>query len=132
MLKRRVRRLFRICVALVISSSFLGGAAALKATPGSLVRAAWWRGRPSLTQAFGCTNFGYEAEEPWRRCPPALPRFHDGIDLGLRCGEPIVAPTPLTVVSVGGPDQQSFGRYYRGSGSPGATTSCWVTWSERW
>jgi murein DD-endopeptidase MepM/ murein hydrolase activator NlpD len=112
MLKRTARHLFRITVALVISSSFLAGASTLKATPGSLVRSAWWKGRPPLTQTFGCTNYGYEAEEPWRDCPGDLPRFHDGIDLGMRCGAPIVAPTQLTVVSVGGPDAQSFGPYY--------------------
>lgn len=110
-LKRLILLGLRVCTALVVSSAALGGAALVEAS-GSSVSTGWWRGQFPITQSFGCTDFGYEAREPWRRCPPGLPKFHDGIDVGMRCGTALIAPGRLTVVSVGGSEQQSFGPFY--------------------
>ncbi len=62
------------------------------------MRSAWWLGDSPVTQAYGCTGYLAEGPSPFH---PECPAFHDGIDIGLDCGQPVLSAASGVVRQVG-------------------------------
>lgn len=62
------------------------------------MRSGWWSGDWAVTQPWGCTDLDLEPANPHH---PECPHFHDGIDIGLSCGQAVYCPLPATCVQLG-------------------------------
>jgi hypothetical protein len=105
------RKVSALLPALLLAVAALGVPSLASPAEARTSTGSWWWTAPQVTLEYGCTTYEYELVQDSRHCPATAPRFHQGIDLGLPCGTPIMAPVDGIVIESVGVVDKWAGQY---------------------